>query len=96
MLVDLETTKKHLRRDDDDDDDRIVKLIRASSDIVLDFLKISEDSYSGTDGNLVDVPLMVEQATLLVIENLYDRPTEDPLTEAVRSILHRMRDPALA
>jgi hypothetical protein len=96
LLVDLETAKKHLRRDDDDDDDRIVKLIRAASVIVLKFLKISEDSYSGTDGNLVDVPLDVEQATLLVIESLYDDPTADPLTEAVRSILHRSRHPAIA
>lgn len=96
MLVDLETAKKQIRRDDDDDDDRIVFLIRSASVIVLKFLKISEDSYSGTDGNLVDVPLDVQQATLLVIENLYDRPTEDPLTEAVRSILHRSRTPAIA
>lgn len=96
MLVDLETTKRHLRRDDDDDDDRIVRTIRRASAIVLDFLKISDDSYSGTDGNLADVLLIVEQATLLVIENLYDHPEQDPLSEAVRSILHRMRDPALA
>ena len=96
MLVDLETAKRHLRRDDDDDDDRIKKTMDAASEIILDYLKISQDSYSGTDGNLSDVPLRVQQATLLVIESLYDSPEVDPLTEAVRSILHRSRDPALA
>lgn len=96
MLVDLESAKQQVRRDDDADDDRIVDLIRDASVIVLQFMKISEDSYSGTDGNLVDVPLPVRRATLLVIEEMYDRPENDPLTPAVRSILHRMRDPALA
>jgi hypothetical protein len=96
MLENLDTAKQQLRRDDDSDDDRIVFIIRAASDIVLDFLKISLDSYSGTDGNHSDIPLIVQQATLLVIENLYDRPTEDPLTDAVRSILHRSRTPAIA
>lgn len=96
MLVDLESAKRHLRRDDDDDDTRIVATIHQASAIVLDFLKISQDSYSGTDGDLFGVPLMVEAATLLVIENLYDHPEIDPLSEAVRSILHRLRDPALA
>lgn len=95
MLVDLETAKRHLRRDDDEDDTRIVDTIRQASAIVLDYLKISPESYSGTDGNLSDVPVMVEAATLLVIDVLYDRPEEDPLTDAVRSILHRMRDPAM-
>lgn len=96
MLVDLETVKAHLRRDDDDDDERIVQTTERASAIVLDYLKISQDSYGGTDGNLDDVPMMVEAATLVVIENLYDHPEIDPLTDAVRSILHRMRDPAMA
>jgi hypothetical protein len=96
MLVDLEATKRHLRRDDDHDDDRIVSTIRQASAIVLDYLKVAPEYYSGTDGNLEDVPLMVEAATLLVIESLYDHPDQDPLSDAVRSILHRLRDPALA
>lgn len=96
MLVDLDTVKLHLRRDDDDDDERIVRTMVQASAIVLDYLKISQDSYGGTDGNADDVPMMVEAATLLVIENLYDHPEIDPLSEAVRSILHRMRDPAMS
>ena len=96
MLVDLETTKRHLRRDDDYDDERIVLLIDQASTIVVDYLKLPEGTYEATDGSPDDVPRMVEAATLLVIEGLYDRPESDPLTEAVRSILHRSRDPALA
>jgi hypothetical protein len=95
MLVDLESAKRTLRRDDDDDDVRIKTLVDTASEIILDYLKISQDSYSGTDGNLVDVPLRVQQATLLVVESLYDHPEVDPITPAVVSILMRTRDPAI-
>jgi hypothetical protein len=96
MLVDLESAKRTLRRDDDDDDVRIKVLVDTASEIILDYLKISQLSYSGTDGNLSDVPLRVQQATLLVVESLYDHPEVDPITPAVVSILMRSRDPALA
>jgi hypothetical protein len=96
MLVDLESAKRTLRRDDDDDDVRIKTLVDTASEIILDYLKISQLSYSGTDGNLSDVPLRVQQATLLVVESLYDHPEVDPITPAVVSILMRSRDPALA
>ena len=96
MLVDIDTAKRHLRRDDNYDDERIALLIDQASEIMIDYLKLPEGTYQATDGSPDDVPRMVEAATLLVIESMYDRPEVDPLTEAVRSILHRSRDPAIA
>jgi hypothetical protein len=92
MLVDLDMAKRTLRRDDE----RIQDTINIAGAIVLDYLKLTPESYSGTDGNHADVPLLVQQATLLVVESLYDNPEVDPLTPAVVSILMRSRDPAIA
>jgi hypothetical protein len=41
-----------------------------------------------------DFPDDVYAAIVRVIMSMYDDPKEDPLTAAVRSILHRRRDPA--
>lgn len=96
MLVDLDTAKRHLRRDDDADDERIMLIIDQSSAIVIDYLKLPAGTYEATDGSPDDVPRMVEAATLLIIESMYDKPEVDPLTDAVVSILRRSRDPAMA
>jgi hypothetical protein len=95
MIVDLETAKRHLRRTDDDDDTNIVLKLEQASAIVLDYLKLDADTYDIDASPLEEAPKMVEAATLLVLEALYVSD-EDPLTNAVKSILHRSRDPALA
>ena len=96
MIVDLETAKQHLHVIDDADDDNIFRKLEEASAIVLDYLKLDDDAYAIDASPYVEPPKMVRVAVLLVLENLYDRPEEDPLSNAVRSILHRKRDPALA
>ena len=96
MIVDLETAKQHLKVVDDADDDNIFRKLAEAEAIVLDYLKIPASSYDIDASPYVEPPKMVRAAILLVLENLYDRPEQDPLSNAVRSILHRSRDPALA
>lgn len=98
-LVTLADAKEQLRIESDntDHDAHLTRIVDQASHIVTDFLKIDEDEYgTSPDDGSPAVPNLVQAATLLVIEKLFDgTPDEDPLTPAVRSILHRYRDPAL-
>lgn len=96
MIVDLETAKRNLHIVSDDDDENLALLLEAASAIVVDFLKLDAGTYDVDASPYVAPPKPVEIAVLLTLENLYDRPKEDPLSPAVRSVLHRLRDPALA
>ena len=59
-------------------------------DIIVGYLKITELTWT------VDtVPPRVRTAILLTIQAIYDT-TDDPITDAVKSLLWRDRDPALA
>jgi hypothetical protein len=93
VILDIEAVKQDLRVDIDDDDDRIVRLMDAAVAIVLDYLKVDSDEYENEDGDN-DFPDIVYLSITRVIQALYDTPDKDPLTEAVKSMLHRMRDPA--
>lgn len=95
MILDIEAVKQELRVDIDDDDERIMRTIDQSVAIVLDFLKVPSDEYENEDGDN-DFPDIVYAAIVRVVLSMYDNPEKDPLTEAVRSMLHRSRDPALA
>ena len=95
MILDLESIKQELKVDIDDDDERIHSTMTQAALIVLDFLKVASDEYEDEDG-VSDYPDIVYAAIVRVTMALYDSPEKDPLTDAVRSLLHRSRDPALA
>lgn len=95
MILDLNSLKQELRVDIDDDDERILKTMNHAVAIVLDFLKVSETEYTNSSGDN-DFPEIIYAAIIRVAMSMYDYPEKDPLTEAVRSMLHRSRDPALA
>lgn len=95
MILDIESVKQELRVDTDDDDERILRTMDQAVAVVLDFLKVASDTYENVDG-VNDFPDIVYAAIVGVIGSMYDYPQDDPLTPAVRSMLHRMRDPALA
>lgn len=95
MILDLDAVKAELRVDIDDDDERITTTIDQAIAIVLDFLKVPRDEYENVDEE-DDLPDIVYAAVVRVIMSLYDNPQDDPLTPAVRSMLHRLRDPAIA
>ena len=94
MLVDLETVKGHLRKDFADGDENLVRKIRQGSAIVRDYLKVSEDEWDADDTEADPLPYDIEAAVLLVIEALY--LGTEPLSQTVKDLLHRHRDPALA
>ncbi len=108
-LVTLERAKEHLRVTGSESDDDILGKISQASDFVLNYLKIADlvaDSSPPTSPAVTDiwppygiVPGEVEAATLLVLGELYEKreaADADVLSQAVRDLLHRRRDPALA
>lgn len=104
-IVDFDTAKEHLRITHNTLDAEILTKLEHASAIVVDYLKkpvgtwelgdVSQHS-SGDSGE--NAPYPVEAATLLVLGALMEgREGEDQiLTQAVKDLLHRYRDPALA
>lgn len=95
MILELEAIKQELKVDIDADDERIQSTMTQAALIVLDYLKVASDEYEDEEG-VSDYPDIVYAAIIRVVMALYDTPEKDPLTEAVRSMLHRSRDPAIA
>jgi hypothetical protein len=76
--------------------DLALKLEMAEA-IVLDYLK-TPDAYQGSDE---EVPFPIRAAMLLVLSDLWEHRAGSAnddvfLSRAVKSLLHRFRDPALA
>lgn len=102
-LVTLEVAREHLKPPGTIDDVRIQRLIEEASALVLDYIKLPADSYHSTGGELQadDVPPVVRSAVLLVLGALYDNadgqdPDKQPLSDAVKALLHSRRVPTLA
>lgn len=93
-LVDIEKAKSHLRMDDDYADDIIMSKIEQASSIIVNYLKVDEDLWDQDSSESVALPLTVEAAVLLVVEALFDGA--EPLSQTVKDLVHRYRDPALA
>jgi hypothetical protein len=94
-LITLEAGKNHLQMDHDADDFDIEAKIFEASAIVLDYLKLADAPAAWAEL----VPEHIQAATKLVLGSLYkNRESEiaEPLSAAVKSLLHRSRDPALA
>lgn len=94
-FISLSVVKSQLRVEHGDDDERIEWCIDKGVAIVLDYLKVSEDSFLVGSPPALDVPFHIEAAIMLTIEAIYDK-AGDPITDAVKSLLARSRDPAVA
>ena len=95
MLVDLDKAKGHLNMDHDAADEVIYSKIEQASDIIVNYLKLEDPDLwdpDNTEGETL--PPTVEAAVLLVVQALFDGG--DPLSQTVRDLVHRYRDPALA
>lgn len=94
-LATVEETKRRVRIDDSDSDEDIEAMIDQASDIVTDYLK--KPDHGWTDET---VPDRIKSAVLLVVARLYlDREGQlegGILSETVKALVHRDRDPALA
>jgi hypothetical protein len=96
-LVTLDEARRHLRLTESNMEDSDVAAdvfdkSAAATDIVIDYIK--QPDHAWTDQ---DAPWRVKSAILLVMSALFDdREGGDPLSDAAKSLLHRLRDPALA
>ena len=101
-LIATLTLAEYLRADTDLEEDQLEQFILEASAIVMNYLKIdvpvewlttASDSPTGTG-----VPYDVQAAVKAVAAELYKNreATSNPLSENVRRLLHRRRDPALA
>lgn len=104
MLVSIEQAKAHLRVDHDDEDADLTLKCVAAGEIVVDFLKLKELPAAWTAGESFSppentVPALIQAAVLEVVGELYrnrEASVGDILSEKVKSVLWRHRDPALA
>lgn len=92
-LISLEVAKRHLIIEDDFRDEDVFAKAEEATAIVVDYLKKPDHGWTEET-----VPGQVKAAILLTFASLFRNPDGDvdPLSDAVRSLLHRMRDPALA
>jgi len=102
-LVTLEAAKRHLKPPGTVDDTRITDIIAQATSIVLEYIKKPEGEYQNAEGAPIAqlVPPNVQAACLLVIGSLYDNADgqnkdKDPLSPAVKSLLHARRMPSIA
>lgn len=72
-----------------------------ASAIVLDYLKRDAGEWQDSAQEPESVPSVVEAATLIVAGALYENRdgagnAAEPLSQTVKDLLHRYRDPAMA
>lgn len=92
-LVTTDEAKLRLRIDAPDEDSAIDSMLAEAEDIVIGYIK--KPDHDWTDQT---APFRIKAAILLVFGGLYEGrgPETELLTEPVRTLLHRDRDPALA
>ena len=100
-LITVDQAKLHLRLDTDDHDDLLEEIVSDVSGIILDYLKMDSTAYQTTDGEPDDVPAAVKAAVKLGVSAMFENPEQLPdgpqvLSQTVKDLLHRLRDPALA
>jgi len=101
-LITFSQAKLHLNELGNDRDDDIEEKLSEASDIVMDYLKLSDvpDEWLASTSPLeYRIPAKVQAATKLVLGEIFENresTTSDPISDAVVRLLHRLRDPALA
>ncbi len=100
-LITLDQAKLHLRLDNDDHDEQLEEIIEDASGIILDYLKAGAGTYQTTSGEPDDVPRAVVAAVKLGVSALFENPEQDEkgplvLSQTVKNLLMRLRDPAIA
>lgn len=104
MLVSLDETKNHLHiplASTHADEDIALK-IEIASDILLDFLKLAavpEGWYTEDSPPVLETPALIKGVVLLMACELYtirESSAANVLSDEIKNILRRYRDPALA
>lgn len=92
MLITLVQAKADLGVLADDHDADITLKVEMASDIVMGYIEKDADEL-GWDAE--SAPARIRAAVILVMRGLFFGET-DPLSEAVKAVLRRDRDPAIA
>lgn len=99
-IISLEEAKQHLRVTSTHADDDIELKILAASAILLNYIKIDfEDSPLSVPWGVADPPWDIKASTMLILGELNmnrEAKDADVLSPAVKALLHRYRDPAIA
>jgi len=100
-LITLEEAKAHLRETGSNADADIEQKIFTASAILFDYLKIDPDAspLSVPWGIENETPGVIKAAVCLMVGELYrnrEAKDSDVLSDHVKRLLHRRRDPALA
>ena len=92
-IVTLPEAKLRLRIDADDEDTLIETMLAEATDILIDYLKKPDHGWTADTA-----PPRIKAAIILIFAGLYEgrEPGDALLTDTVRSLVHRDRDPALA
>ncbi|MDB5681466.1 MAG: hypothetical protein JWO16_1271 [Sphingomonas bacterium] len=92
-LITMAEAKTQLKIEQDDtqfDADVGMKLALASG-IIVDYIKQPDH-----DWTVLTVPYPVKAAVLLMLEQLFDNGMEADITDGIKNVLRRSRDPAIA
>jgi hypothetical protein len=98
-LVTMEDVKSWCEVDHDNDDQKLEEISIGASEIMLNYLKKPVDYWQDTAGLPEGVPGSVRYGTLKVAAALYEnRDGSGPaaLSQDIKDMVHRYRDPALA
>lgn len=95
-LVTIEEARRHLKLTtsnmaDADVAADVADKAEAATDIVIDYIK--QPDHEWTDA---DAPALIKAAVLLVLGDLFDNREAATISDPVKNLLHRYRDPALA
>lgn len=98
-LITLEQLKEHVVMDHDLDDSKLQQIADDASELMLNYLKRPLDSWQDTALAPDGVPGPVRAATLKIGAALYenrDGSGTPALSQDVKDMVHRYRDPAFA
>lgn len=94
-LVTADEARRHLQITasglDADTTAVVALMMESASEIVLDYVDDPEVTWTAED-----VPALIKAAVLMVLADLFHNREEGGLTDGVKRILRRYRDPALA
>lgn len=92
-LVTVEEVKARLRIDFPDEDDPVTSMAEEATDIVIGYIEKPDHGWTSDTA-----PPRIKAAIFLVIAQLYENRSGEVeiLTDAVKGVLRRDRDPALA
>lgn len=90
-LISMDEAKMHLRIDDlESDADIETKAVMATA-IIVDYIKNPDHGWT-----VETVPQVIKVAVLLMLAQLFSDRENATITDPIKNLLHRQRDPSIA